>query len=131
MKMKEFVDNLNRDQARGNLAPHQIILLISLNKLYSESKSNTLEILDLIDVFDSIWKEHQNTFKTKNRNLGMPLRVFVNRDYVKIEINEDIKDFRNKIEIKTKIKKIILSQLLINLMKNKKFIEYLKTRIKS
>lgn len=131
MNPKKFIDSLTRDKARGTIAPHQIILLITLHKLYSESKSNTIEIADLINAFGLTWKEHQNSFKTKNCNLGMPLKVFVNRDYLEIEINEDIIDFRNKTELKSKINKIKISQVLLNLLKNLEFANYLKTRISS
>ncbi|MEM5540711.1 hypothetical protein [Olleya sp. AS48] len=129
--MKEFVDNLKRDKARGDLAPHQIILLLSLHKLYSENKSNTFEIGDLMDAFNLTWKEHQNSFKTKNCNLGMPLKVFVNKEYLEIDINEEINDFRSKTELKTKITSIIISQLLLKLLKKTEFTNYLKTRISS
>lgn len=130
MGHKKFVDGLKRDKARGALAPHQIILLISLHKLYSENKSNIIEIDDLMDAFSLTWKEHQNSFKTKNNNLGMPLKVFVNRDYLKIEIKENIIDFRNKTELKSKIKSININLVLLNLLKNPEFSIYLKTRIR-
>ncbi|MGY0391178.1 hypothetical protein ACW5R3_01295 [Bizionia sp. KMM 8389] len=129
--MKEFVDNLKRDKARGDLAPHQIILLLSLHKLYSENKSNTFEIDDLMDAFNLTWKEHQKSFKTKNCNLGMPLKVFVNKEYLEIDINEEINDFRSKTELRTKITSIIISQLLLTLLKKTEFYNYLKTRISS
>lgn len=129
--MKEFVDNLKRDKARGTLAPHQIILLLSLHKLYLENKSSTIEIEDLMDTFNFTWKEHQNSFKTKNNNLGMPLKVFVNKDYLEINITEDINDFRSKTELRTKITSIIISQLLLKLLKKTEFTNYLKTRISS
>jgi hypothetical protein len=131
MGHEKFVDGLKRDKARGTLAPHQIILLITLYKLYSESKSNTVEIADLALAFGFTWKEHQNSFKTKNCNLGMPLKVFVNRDYLKIEIIEDIIDFRNKTELKSKINNIKINQVLLNLLIDPEFSIYLKTRISS
>lgn len=127
--MKEFIDKLKRDKARGNLAPHQIILLLSLHKLYSENKSNIIEIDDLLDFFTITWKEHQNSFKTKNCNLGMPLKVFVNKDYLEIAIKEDINDFRSKRELRSKITEIRINRVLVNLFKNAQFIDYLKTRI--
>jgi len=127
--MKEFVDNLKRDKARGDLAPHQIILLLSLHKLYSENKSITFEISDLMDAFNLTWKEHQNSFKTKNNNLGMPLKVFVNKGYLEINITEDINDFRSKTELRTKIAKLEINIILLNLFKNTELSAYLHTRI--
>jgi len=127
--MKEFVDNLKRDKARGDLAPHQIILLLSLHKLYSKNKSNTFEIGDLMDAFNLTWKEHQKSFKTKNCNLGMPLKVFVNKEYLEIDITEDINDFRSKTELRTKITSIKISRILLNIFKNIEISDYLKTKI--
>jgi hypothetical protein len=129
MKINEFIDNLKRDKARGELAPHQIILLISLHKLNSKKKSNILEIEDLMDAFNFTWKEHQNSFKTKNCNLGMPLKVFVNRGYLEIDIKEDIIDFRSKSELKSKITEIRISLILLSFFNNTEFEYYLKTRI--
>lgn len=127
--MKEFVDNLKRDKARGDLAPHQIILLLSLHKLYSENKSNIFEIGDLMDAFNLTWKEHQNSFKTKNCNLGMPLKVFVNRNYLEINIRKDINDFRSKTELRSKVTSIKIDQFLLKLLKKNELDDYLKTRI--
>ncbi|OAD45433.1 hypothetical protein LPB303_06685 [Polaribacter atrinae] len=131
MDIKDFVDNLKRDKARGELAPHQIILLISLHKLYLENKSNVIETIDLMDVFSKTWKEHQYGFETKNCNLGMPLKVFVNRGYLEIDIKEDIKDFRSKTELKSKITEIKINQVLFQLFKNTELSNYLITKISS
>jgi hypothetical protein len=130
MEINEFIDNLKRDKARGELAPHQIILLLSLHKLYSKNKSNIIEIGDLMDTFSLTWKEHQDSFKTKNCNLGMPLKVFVNKDYLEIEIKEDINDFRSKSELKTKITQIKINQVLLSLFNKNEFSAYIKKRIK-
>lgn len=129
MDINEFIDNLKRDKARGHLAPHQIILLISLYNLYLENNSGILTIEELISTFNKVWKENQDKFKTKNCNLGMPLKVFVNREYLVIEINEDINDFRSKIELRSKIEKIKINHDLIKLFENKNIRSYLKTRI--
>ena len=115
MEINEFIDNLKRDKARGELAPHQIILIISLYNLYIENNSKTLNIEDLISTFNKVWKENQDKFKTKNCNLGMPLKVFVNREYLEIDIKEDIVDFRSKTELTNKIIKIEICAILKNL----------------
>lgn len=129
MVTTEFIDNLKRDKARGELAPHQIILLISLYNLYTENNSETLHIEDLISTFNKVWKENQDKFKTKNCNLGMPLKVFVNRGYLEIDIKEDIMDFRSKTELKSKITEIRISQILLFYFTKTEFADYLKTRI--
>ncbi|MBP1838627.1 hypothetical protein [Formosa algae] len=129
MDIDEFVDNLKRDKARGELAPHQIILLLSLHKLYLENKSNVIETDDLMDAFNVTWKEHQNSFKTKNNNIGMPLKAFVNRGYLEIDINEEINDFRSKTELITKVIQIKINQVLLELFKDIELSNYLKMRI--
>ncbi|WP_282142789.1 hypothetical protein [Cellulophaga baltica] len=127
--MKDFIDNLNRDKARGNIAPHQIILLLSLQKLYLENKSHIIHISDLMDTFSSVWEEHQNSFKTKNSNLGMPLKVFVNKDYIEIKVKVEINDFRSKTELKSKVTRIVVNRVLLRLFKNTEFSAFLKKRI--
>jgi hypothetical protein len=131
MDINEFVDNLKRDKARGELAPHQIILLISLYNLYIENNSKTLSIEELISTFNKVWKENQDKFKTKNCNLGMPLKVFVNRECLEIDIKEDIIDFRSKTELRSKITEIRISLILLSFFNNTELEHYLKTRINS
>lgn len=82
-----------------------------------------------MDTFSLTWKEYQNSFKTKNSNLGMPLKVFVNKDYLEIDIKEDINDFRSKTELRSKITQIKINQVLLSLLKNPEFLTYIKTRI--
>jgi len=129
MDIKEFIDNLKRDKARGELAPHQIILLISLYKLYTKNNSEILIIEDLISIFNKVWKENQVKFKTKNCNLGMPLKVFVNRGYLEIDIKEDIVDFRSRTELKFKITSLKINRILLELFADTELDDYLKTRI--
>lgn len=131
MNINEFIDNLKRDKARGNLAPHQVILLIALYKIYKQHNSNFIDITQLIETFTKVWKENQNLFKSKNSNPGMPIKVFVNRGYLEIEIKEDIVDFRNKTELKEKISKIIIKKILLNLFTVDQIEEYLICRIKT
>jgi hypothetical protein len=45
----------------------------------------------------------------------MPLKVFVNRGYLEIDIKEDIVDFRSKTELTNKIIKIEICIILKNL----------------
>jgi hypothetical protein len=129
INVENFINNLNRDKARGDIAPHQIILLISIDKLYKENESSIIHINNLVKTFDFVWEQHQDSFKTNNNNLGMPLKVFVNRGYLEIEIKEDIIDFRNKTELKSKIISLKINSVLLNLFKSQNLAQYLKTRI--
>lgn len=129
MNPEEFIDGLKRDRARGSLAPHQIILLIALSKIYKESGKILTDILILNTEFQEVWNTYKNEFKTTNNKLGMPLKAFVNKGYLTIEISEEINDFRNLIELESKISKLVIEDYLISFFKIEKIEEYLVTRI--
>ena len=129
MNPEEFIDGLKRDRARGSLAPHQIILLIALSKIYKKSGKVLTDILILNNEFQEVWNIYKNEFKTNNNKLGMPLKAFVNKGYLSIEISEEINDFRNLLELETKISKLIIEDTLITFFKSDKIEEYLVTRI--
>jgi hypothetical protein len=129
MSPEEFIDGLKRDRARGSLAPHQIILLIALSKIYKKSGKVLTDILILNTEFQEVWNIYKNEFKTTNNKLGMPLKAFVNKGYLSIEISEEINDFRNLLELETKISKLAIEDILITFFKIEKIEEYLVTRI--
>lgn len=129
MSPEEFIDGLKRDRARGSLAPHQIILLIALSKIYKKSGKFLTDILILNTEFQELWNIYKNDFKTTNNKLGMPLKAFVNKGYLSIEISEEINDFRNLLELETKISKLAIEDILITFFKIEKIEEYLVTRI--
>ncbi|WP_412987677.1 hypothetical protein [Pontimicrobium sp. IMCC45349] len=125
----EFIDSLQRDKARGYLAPHQIILLMSLHKVYSKNRSIVIRISDLLETFKKVWENNQYLFKSKNCNLGLPLKAFVNKGFIEITITEEINDYRNKNELTTKISELKLSHLILNIINKKDSYEYFKSRI--
>jgi hypothetical protein len=129
MTAANFVDNLKRDKARGSLAPHQIILLIALSKIYKKSGRNLTDILILNSEFQEVWNTYRNEFKTTNNKLGMPLKAFVNKGYLTVEICEEINDFRKVSELEVKISKLVIENDLISLFKIDKIEEYLESRI--
>lgn len=129
MTAENFIDNLKRDKARGSLAPHQIILLIALSKIYKKSGKNLTDILILNSEFQEVWNTYRNQFKTTNNKLGMPLKAFVNKGYLTIQISEEINDFRNLSELESKISKLVIEDVLITLFKIEKIEEYLISRI--
>ncbi len=87
------------------------------------------DILILNTEFQEVWNTYKNEFKTTNNKLGMPLKAFVNKGYLSIEISEEINDFRNLLELETKISKLIIEDTLITFFKIEKIEEYLVTRI--
>ncbi|MFY8180844.1 MAG: hypothetical protein ACOVLG_03635 [Flavobacterium sp.] len=129
MIAEEFINNLKRDKARGSLAPHQIILLIALSKVYKKSGKNLNDILILNNEFQEVWKTYKNEFKTTNNKLGMPLKAFINKGYLTIEISDQILDFRNLSELESKISNLVIEDILISLFKLDNIEEYLVSRI--
>lgn len=129
MDINEFIDNLNRDKARGSLAPHQVILLFALAKIYKKSGAILTDILILNNEFQEVWNNYKNEFKTTNNKLGMPLKAFLNKGYLTIQISEEINDFRNLSELESKISKLVIEDVLISIFKTEKVEEYLISRI--
>ena len=129
MSPEEFIDGLKRDRARGSLAPHQIILLIALSKIYKKSGKILTDILILNTEFQEVWNIYKNQFKTTNNKLGMPLKAFVNNGYLTIQISEEINDFRNLSELESKISKLVIEDVLITLFKTDEIDEYFICRI--
>jgi flagellar biosynthesis regulator FlaF len=129
MESNEFIDSLKRDKARGNLAPHQIVLLLTLLNLHKENNSSILNIFSLNNEFQKVWNAYKNDFKTTNNKLGMPLKAFVNKGYVTIEISEEINDFRNLLELESKISKLEIADVLLTFLKIDKIEGYLISRI--
>jgi len=129
MIAEEFINNLKRDKARGSLAPHQIILLIALSKVYKESGKNLIDITILNKEFQEVWGTYKKEFKTTNNKLGMPLKAFVNKGYLTIEISDQIVDFRNLSELESKISNLVIEDILISLFKLDNIEEYLVSRI--
>lgn len=129
MNTEEFVNNLKRDKARGNLAPHQIILLIALSNIYSIYKSDSTDIYALNSEFQKVWTEYSNLFISKNNKVGLPLRAFVNREYLQLIITEGIKDFRNISELEEKISNVKIDRSILQLFKDIDIKNYLISRI--
>jgi len=129
MDLKVFIDGLKRDRARGSLAPHQIILLISLFDIFKEYGSGTFDIVSLNNKFKENWKEHQHKFKTKNNKIGLPLKAFINKGYIEIETNADINDFRNNSELESKISMLKIDNILLDIFRKTKSNSYLIERI--
>lgn len=129
INIEDFINNLNRDKARGDLAPHQIILLISLNRFSSKNSSDTINISDLINVFEKVWDEHKDIFKSTNNNIGFPLKSFIHKKYISISISDEINDFRNYNELESKISNLIIESSLLSILNVDQIEEYLISRI--
>lgn len=129
MSFEDFINNLKRDRARGSLAPHQIILLIALHRLYKENGKILNDITNLNSEFQEVWNTYKNEFKTTNNKLGMPLKAFVNKGYLTIQITDQISDFRKISELESKISQVVIENVLISLFKIEKVEEHLISRI--
>lgn len=129
MVAEDFINNLKRDRARGSLAPHQIILLIALLRFYRKNGKILNDISILNNEFQEVWNTYKNEFKTTNNKLGMPLKAFVNKGYLTIQITDQISDFRKISELESKISQVVIEDVLISLFKIEKVEEYLISRI--
>ena len=129
--MNEFIDSLKRDKARGELAPHQIILLLTFLEVYESNQSINFQINQLIETFDKIWKVHQDKYQTKNKSIGMPIKAFYNKGLIEIDFTDTISDFRRNKELELKITNIRIGNELLKLLKTEKIKEYLIERIVS
>lgn len=129
MVAEDFINNLKRDRARGSLAPHQIILLIALIRLHRKNGKILNDISILNSEFQEVWNTYKNEFKTTNNKLGMPLKAFVNKGYLTIQITDQINDFRKVSELESKISQVVIEDVLITLFKEVKIEEYLVSRI--
>lgn len=129
MSFEDFINNLKRDRARGSLAPHQIILLIALHRLYKENGKILNDITNLNSEFQEVWNTYKNEFKTTNNKLGMPLKAFVNKGYLTIQITDQISDFRKISELESKISQVVIENVIISLFKIEKVEEHLISRI--
>jgi hypothetical protein len=85
-----FVNGLKRDKARGQLAPHQLILLLALLADVNKQGSRIAEpeyavitdIRQLNDYFQSVWKQHRHHFSSTNPKIGLPLQSFSNQGLI-------------------------------------------------
>lgn len=127
--MDEFIDSLKRDKTRGELAPHQIILLLTFLEVYKSNQSINFQIIQLIETFDKKWNEHQVKFKTKNKCIGMPIKAFYNKGLIEIDFTATITDFRRNNELSSKISNIRIGEEILKVLITEKIKEYLIERI--
>jgi hypothetical protein len=123
-----FVNGLKRDQARGQLAPHQIILLLALLTYIRTHHDNNdkqlakyaviFDIRQLNDYFQIIWKQNSHRFSSTNPKIGLPLRAFFNQHLVNLKFNSTIDDIRRTEELITKLNSITVLPKILNLFLN-------------
>jgi hypothetical protein len=126
--VNDFIDSLSRDKVRGDIAPHQIILLISLLNLYTPLLKKQIDIDELIKEFDLNWNKYDYLYKSINKNAGLPLKALYNKGLLTIDMYKPIEDYRNMGEISQKIQKISLNDELTRFLSLAK-LESLKSRI--
>lgn len=127
--VNEFIDDLKRDKARGSLAPHQIIFLISLLNIFEIKQSKNFKIVELMEEFQKVWKEHQSKFQTKNNKIGLPLKAFMNKGLIEIDFTDIVSDFRRNQDLESKISNIKIGNEIEKILKQEKIKEYLVKRI--
>lgn len=123
-----FIEGLKRDRARGSIAPHQIILLISFLNLTNSLAKNHYKIEELSIEFDSNWAKYSHLYSTKNINIGMPIKAMMNKSLLEIKTKDTIFNYRKRKEILSKIETIKLSNELKTFL-NSVNLDYLIRRI--
>lgn len=129
MNPKEFIDKLKRDKARGNLAPHQIILLITFLDIYIKNKSQSFDIVELENEFQKVWEHNKSDFVSTNNRIGLPLKAFLNKKFIRLTLRNEIKSFRKTEELKREISNIEIDKILVNLFRQDNLKIYLISRI--
>ncbi|WBL25721.1 hypothetical protein [Zunongwangia sp. HGR-M22] len=119
-----FIRRLKRDKARGKIAPHQIILLLSLYRIYNENREIKISIDELKYKFEKAWNENIEPHSSNNPNIVMPIKAFYRRNYISlIPRTEDILSIRNYSDLNSIYKYIKLEEPLISLIPLKNFEE--------
>ncbi|MEY3997110.1 MAG: hypothetical protein RL344_1453 [Pseudomonadota bacterium] len=123
-----FVNGLKRDKARGQLAPHQLILLLALltyihthhddNDKQLAKYATILNMRQLNDYFQIIWKQHRHRFTSTNSKIGLPLQAFFNQHLVQLKFNSNIDDIRRTEELILKLDHIMLLPKILNIFLN-------------
>ncbi len=124
---EKFISKLNRDKAHSEIAPHQMILLISFYNLYHMKLKMEFEFTDLTNEFYINWQKYHHLFKSKNDNIVMPLASLEKRGLLVISVLPPI-SYRNNNEVIQKIKSISFSDELIKFLETVN-LDYLESRI--
>ena len=61
------------DRARGETAPHQIILLATLFDLFKLNTKPQVKLAEISGKFGVIWVSNNHRFSTTNMNLARPV----------------------------------------------------------
>lgn len=130
-ELEFFVSNLKRDKARGTIAPHQILLLISFYHLYNRTNKYIFEIKEIDDEFQKNWNLYKSMYQTTNRKLGMPLKALYNKKLLSIDFTDVIVDFRNLHELQNKISYVKFESSLIEFLKLNNVENFLISKIAS
>lgn len=117
VNLSSFMNNLNRDSASGELAPHQVILLAAISRLYKKNNSKQISFKKLSQEFDLIWDRQNLNFKSTYKSVGMPLKAFVNKSLVTLKSNQVINNYRNITELINLIEAIYLEDTLVILFR--------------
>lgn len=89
LKLEKFINDLNRDSVRGNIAPHQLVLLITFLRMFD----STIELFSFKELhvnFNKVWEELKLFFKTGNRDIIMPIKALTNQGHIKLHPNNEI-----------------------------------------
>jgi len=118
-RLKESIENLRRDQARGFVAPHQLILLITICRHYQTTKESQVSLINLKDMFHEIWIENEQAFRSENPDIVMPIKALKRSGLISADIDQNLlKRIRTYSDLNNYITNLEISKPLAELFKN-------------
>jgi hypothetical protein len=117
-RLKESIENLRRDQARGFVAPHQLILLMTICRHYQTTKESQVSLINLKDMFHEIWIENEQAFRSENPDIVMPIKALKRSGLISADIDQNLlKRIRTYSDLNNSITNIEISKPLAELFK--------------
>ncbi|SOC81567.1 hypothetical protein SAMN06296241_3146 [Salinimicrobium sediminis] len=118
-QLETILEHLNRDKARGNIAPHQVILLIAISNHVEKYRRQLLPLPQVKEIFDEIWLHKEQLFRSNNTDIVMPLKALQRAELIHLRITEDqIQGVRSYNQLREVVTDIELSNELFEILKS-------------
>lgn len=118
-KLGIILGALNRDRARGNKAPHQIILLISIAEYFKQNHRKIIPLENLYNLFTNIWMENEQALSSDNKDFVMPLKALYKMNLLQTSLEAPILNpIRSYNELKQRIFEIELTEDFTAILEN-------------
>jgi hypothetical protein len=118
--LKDLIESLRIDSARGKKAPHQFILLASIYELIQVNEINEIDTQNVYAIFREIWQQNKSQFShTRKPNFAMPINAMKRAGLIEFafrEPHEYIMNHRSEPEILEKVLSIKVSDRLMTVL---------------